>query len=211
MEHSPVPGVVESLKVVTAEKTERIVRFAFEFALKNNRKRVTVIHKANIMKLGDGLFLKIARNVAKFYESSGIEFKEMIVDNAAMQLVSKPQQFDVIVCGNLYGNILTNVGAGLIGGPGVVPGANIGKDYVVFEPGCRHVGLDLEGKNKANPTSLILSSLHLLRFLGLNEKAQLIGNSLTKIITESEILTTDLGGSATCSEFTKAIIQNLKV
>ncbi|KAJ3379417.1 isocitrate dehydrogenase (NAD(+)) idh1 [Lobulomyces angularis] len=209
MEHSPVPGVVESLKVVTREKTERIVKFAFDFALKNNRKRVTVIHKANIMKLGDGLFLKTARDISKLYESSGIEFKEMIVDNAAMQLVSKPQQFDVIVCGNLYGNILTNVGAGLIGGPGVVPGANIGREFVVFEPGCRHVGLDLEGKNKANPTSLILSSLHLLRHLGLNKEAHLIGDSLTKVITDSECLTADLGGSSTCSEFTRAIISNL--
>ncbi|KAJ3087143.1 isocitrate dehydrogenase (NAD(+)) idh1, partial [Physocladia obscura] len=190
LEHTPVAGVVESLKVVTREKTERIARFAFDFALKNNRKKVTCIHKANIMKLGDGLFLKTCREVAKDYESSGIKFEDMIVDNASMQLVSRPSQFDVIVCGNLYGNILSNIGAALIGGPGIVPGANIGSKYAVFEPGCRHVGKGLQGSNTANPTALLLSSIHMLRSLDLNEHADLISASVHKVLAEGKILTT---------------------
>jgi isocitrate dehydrogenase (NAD+) len=125
---------VESLKVVTREKSERIARFAFDFALRNGRKKVTCVHKANIMKLGDGLFLKTCRDVAKLYENSGIQFEDMIVDNCAMQLVARPQQFDVMVMPNLYGSIVSNIGAGLIGGPGIIPGANIGREYSMFEP-----------------------------------------------------------------------------
>ena len=134
LEHESVPGVVESLKVITARKSERIAKFAFDYALENGRKKVTCIHKANIMKLGDGLFLNSCRKVAKLYEHTGIKFEEMIVDNTAMQLVAKPQQFDVIVMPNLYGSIVSNVGAGLVGGPGIIPGANIGGEYAVFEP-----------------------------------------------------------------------------
>ncbi|KAI8925160.1 hypothetical protein BC831DRAFT_462419 [Entophlyctis helioformis] len=208
-EHSPVPGVVESLKVVTKAKTERIARYAFDFALKNNRKKVTIIHKANIMKLGDGLFLNTCREVAKNYESFGIKVEDMIVDNASMQLVSKPHQFDVVVCGNLYGNILSNVGSALVGGPGIIPGANIGRDYAVFEPGCRHVGKDIEGHNTANPTALILSSIHLLRHIGLDEQANRISAALHKVISEGRVLTPDVGGSASTTDFTKAVIANL--
>lgn len=134
LEHQSFPGVVESLKVITRTKSERIARFAFDFALRNNRKKVTCIHKANIMKLADGLFLNTCREVAKEYVSSGIMFNDMIVDNASMQLVSRPQQFDVMVMPNLYGNIVSNVGAGLVGGPGIVPGCNIGREYAMFEP-----------------------------------------------------------------------------
>jgi isocitrate dehydrogenase (NAD+) len=134
LEHQSYPGVVESLKVITRTKSERIARFAFDFALRNNRKKVTCIHKANIMKLADGLFLNTCREVSKEYASSGIKFDDMIVDNASMQLVSKPQQFDVMVMPNLYGNIVSNVGAGLVGGPGIVPGCNIGREYAMFEP-----------------------------------------------------------------------------
>ncbi|KAJ3161800.1 isocitrate dehydrogenase (NAD(+)) idh1 [Geranomyces michiganensis] len=206
LEHTPVPGVVESLKVVTRYKTERIAKYAFDFALKNGRKKVTAIHKANIMKLGDGLFLNTCREVAKRYESSGIQFNDMIVDNASMQLVSKPSQFDVIVCGNLYGNILSNVGAAIVGGPGLVPGANFGANYAVFEPGCRHVGKDIQGRNSANPTALLMSSIHMLRHLGLNDEANRISKALTAVITESKILTPDLGGSNTTTDFTKAIM-----
>ena len=126
LEHQSYPGVVESLKVSTRAKAERICRFAFDFALKNGRKKVTCVHKANIMKLGDGLFLNTFRAVAKEYESSGITSNDMIVDNTSMQLVSKPQQFDVMVMPNLYGNIVSNIGAALVGGPGIVPGCNIG-------------------------------------------------------------------------------------
>ncbi|KAJ1558493.1 isocitrate dehydrogenase (NAD(+)) idh1 [Cladochytrium tenue] len=209
LEHAPVGGVVESLKVVTRAKTERIARFAFDFALKNGRKKVTAIHKANIMKLGDGLFLNTCREVAKRYESSGVTFNDMIVDNAAMQLVSRPDQFDVVVCGNLYGNILSNIGAALIGSPGIVPGANIGREYAVFEPGCRHVGLHLQGRNAANPTSLLLSSLHLLRALSLHEKADMISKALTKTLQDGANLTPDLGGTQTTTDFTAAVIANL--
>ena len=134
LEHQSYPGVVESLKVITRAKSERIARFAFDFALRNGRKKVTCIHKANIMKLADGLFLNTCREVSKEYASSGIKFDDMIVDNASMQLVSKPQQFDVMVMPNLYGNIVSNVGAGLVGGPGIVPGCNIGREYAMFEP-----------------------------------------------------------------------------
>lgn len=137
LEHQSFPGVVESLKIVTRAKSERIARFAFDFALKNGRKKVTCIHKANIMKLADGLFLNTCRDVAKLYAADGIQFEDMIVDNTAMQLVAKPQQFDVMVMPNLYGSIVSNVGAALIGGPGIVPGANIGREYAMFEPvGC---------------------------------------------------------------------------
>lgn len=173
LEHSSVPGVVESLKIITRTKCERIARFAFDFALKNHRKHVTCVHKANIMKLADGLFLETCRKVAKEYERSGITFNDMIVDNASMQLVAKPQQFDVMVMPNLfapppffyhylsviftrtfihpltfafvrsYGAIVANIGAALVGGPGIVPGANIGREFALFEPGCRHVAKDI--------------------------------------------------------------------
>lgn len=208
-EHSPVPGVVESLKVSTKAKTERIAKYAFDFALKNGRKKVTIIHKANIMKLGDGLFLNTCREVGKRYESFGIKTEDMIVDNASMQLVSKPHQFDVVVCGNLYGNILSNVGAALVGGPGTVPGANIGRDFAVFEPGCRHVGKDIMGSNKANPTAMILSSIHMLRHIGLDEHASRISNALYAVLSESRVLTPDVGGRNTTTDFTLAVIEKL--
>ncbi|TPX53496.1 hypothetical protein SeMB42_g00768 [Synchytrium endobioticum] len=209
LEHQPVPGVVESLKVVTRAKTERIARFAFDYALKNNRKKITAIHKANIMKLGDGLFLNVCREVAKQYESSGIKFGDMIVDNASMQLVSKPEQFDVIVCGNLYGNILSNVGAALVGGPGLVPGANIGREIAVFEPGCRHVGKNIMGRNEANPTAMLLSAVSMLRHLGLEDKARQITQALNAVIQDGTVLTPDVGGRHTTTDFTLAIIANL--
>lgn len=153
------PGVVESLKVSTRAKAERISRFAFDFAIKNGRKKVTCVHKANIMKLGDGLFLNTFRDVAKReYSHSGLEFDDMIVDNTSMQLVSRPQQFDVMVMPNLYGNIVTNIGAALVGGPGTVPGCNIGREYALYEPGCRHVAKDIMGLGTANPAALLLSS-----------------------------------------------------
>ncbi|KAJ3053857.1 isocitrate dehydrogenase (NAD(+)) idh1 [Rhizophlyctis rosea] len=209
LEHTPVPGVVESLKVVTRQKTERIAKYAFDFALKNGRKKVTAIHKANIMKKGDGLFLNVCRDVSKLYESSGIQFSDMIVDNASMQLVSKPSQFDVVVCGNLYGNILSNVGAALVGGPGVVSGANLGREYAVFEPGCRHVGKDIQGRNTANPTALLLSAIHMLRHLGLDDHANRISHALVKVIRESKVLTPDVGGVHSTTDFTLAVIGQL--
>ena len=157
-------------------------------------------------KLGDGLFLNTCREVAKGYKSFGIEVEDMIVDNASMQLVSKPHQFDVVVCGNLYGNILSNVGAALVGGPGLVPGASIGRHYAVFEPGCRHVGKDIMGHNTANPTAMLMSSVHMLRHLGLDEQADRISAALLAVIKEGHVLTPDIGGTSSTTDFTKAIM-----
>ncbi|KAG0365692.1 isocitrate dehydrogenase (NAD(+)) idh1 [Gamsiella multidivaricata] len=209
LEHESYPGVVESLKVVTRIKSERIARFAFDFALRNNRKKVTCIHKANIMKLADGLFLDTCREVSKEYASSGIKFDDMIVDNASMQLVSKPQQFDVMVMPNLYGNIVSNIGAGLVGGPGIVPGSNIGREYAMFEPGCRHVGKDIQGRNTANPSAMIFSSVMMLRHLGLDDHANKIANAVFKTILTGAIKTPDMGGSSTTTDFTSAVVSNL--
>ncbi|KAI9293933.1 hypothetical protein K502DRAFT_337932 [Neoconidiobolus thromboides FSU 785] len=209
LEHQSYPGVVESLKVITREKSERIARFAFDFALRNGRKKVTCIHKANIMKLGDGLFLKTCRAVAEEYKSSGIQFQDMIVDNASMQMVAKPQQFDVVVTPNLYGNILSNIGAALVGGPGIIPGSNFGRDFAIFEPGCRHVGKDIQGMNTANPTSMILSSVLMLRHLNLEQQANQISNAVYKTIEDARVRTPDMGGNSSTTDFTKAVIANL--
>lgn len=208
LEHQSVPGVVESLKIVTKYKTERIARFAFDFATKNQRETVTAIHKANIMKLGDGLFRQTVKDIGAT-EYPGLKVNDMIVDNASMQAVSWPQQFDVMVTPNLYGSILSNIGAGLVGGPGLVPGANFGRDYAVFEPGCRHVGLDIKGKNEANPTAMILSSTLLLRHLGLDCYADDISKATYDVLAEGNVRTKDIGGSASTTEFTNAILQKL--
>ena len=209
LEHQSYPGVVESLKVSTRAKAERICRFAFDFALKNGRKKVTCVHKANIMKLGDGLFLNTFRAVAKEYESSGITSNDMIVDNTSMQLVSKPQQFDVMVMPNLYGNIVSNIGAALVGGPGIVPGCNIGREYALYEPGCRHVAKDIMGTGKANPAAMILSSTMMLRHLGLDTQANQIAESVYKVIQEAKVRTADMGGNAKTQDFTGAVISHL--
>ncbi|SCW01963.1 LAFE_0E11122g1_1 [Lachancea fermentati] len=209
LEHESVPGVVESLKIMTKPKSERIARFAFDFALKNNRKSVCAVHKANIMKLGDGLFRNCVNEVgAKEYPE--IEVKNIIVDNASMQAVAKPHQFDVLVTPNLYGSILGNIGAALIGGPGLVPGANFGREFAVFEPGSRHVGLDIKGQNLANPTAMILSSSLMLRHLGLNSYADRISKATYDVIAEGKSVTKDIGGTASTTEFTNAIIEKLK-
>ncbi|KAJ8086716.1 isocitrate dehydrogenase (NAD(+)) idh1 [Marasmius tenuissimus] len=209
LEHQSYPGVVESLKVSTRAKAERISRFAFDFALKNNRKKVTCVHKANIMKLGDGLFLNTFRRVAEEYRSSGIEFNDMIVDNTSMQLVAKPSQFDVMVMPNLYGAIVSNIGAALVGGPGIVPGCNVGREYALFEPGCRHVASDIMGTNRANPAAMILSATMMLRHLGLDAIANSIATATFDVINSGKVRTADMGGSATTSDFTGAVIQNL--
>ncbi|OAD07424.1 isocitrate dehydrogenase NAD-dependent subunit 1 [Mucor lusitanicus CBS 277.49] len=209
LEHQSVPGVVESLKIITRAKTERIARFAFDFAVKNNRKKVTIIHKANIMKLADGLFLRTCRDVAKEYAHHNIEVNDMIVDNTAMQLVSRPQQFDVMVMPNLYGNIVSNVGAGLIGGPGLIPGCNIGREFAMFEPGCRHVALDIQNQNSANPTAMLLSSVMMLRHLNLDEHANRISSAVYDTINTGKARTVDIGGTSTTKEFTSAVIAQL--
>lgn len=209
LEHQSFPGVVENLKVMTKVKADRIARFAFDYALKNNRKKVTCVHKANIMKLGDGLFLNTCKAVAEEYKSSGIAFDSMIVDNTSMQLVSKPQQFDVMVMPNLYGNIISNIGSALVGGPGVVAGSNLGAEYALFEPGCRHVALDIKGRNVANPAAMILSATMLARHLGLPKQANAIASSVYKVLADGKTRTADIGGSASTTDFTKAVIANL--
>lgn len=165
LEHQSVPGVVESLKIITAFKSKRIAKVAFDHAVRCNRKKVTAVHKANIMKLADGLFLESCREVAKYYPS--IEFNDIIVDNCCMQLVSNPHQFDVMVTPNLYGAIIDNVAAGLIGGAGLVPGISYGENVAVFEPGTRHSFAVAQGKNIANPIALLLSAVRMLRHLTL--------------------------------------------
>ncbi|CEJ93791.1 Putative Isocitrate dehydrogenase subunit 1 [[Torrubiella] hemipterigena] len=208
LEHQSVDGVVESLKIITRAKSERIAKFAFNFALANNRSKVTCIHKANIMKLADGLFRSTFHEVAKEFPT--LEVNDMIVDNASMQAVSRPQQFDVMVMPNLYGGILSNIGAALVGGPGIVPGCNMGRDVAVFEPGCRHVGLDIQGKDQANPTAMILSGSMLLRHLGLDDHANRISKAIYAVIAEGKVRTRDMGGVSTTHEFTKAILDKME-
>ncbi|KZF24662.1 isocitrate dehydrogenase [NAD] subunit 1 mitochondrial precursor [Xylona heveae TC161] len=208
LEHQSVPGVVESLKIITRAKSERIAKFAFSFAMANNRKKVTCIHKANIMKLADGLFRNTFKKVAEDYPS--LETGDMIVDNASMQAVSKPQQFDVMVMPNLYGGILSNIGAALVGGPGIIPGCNMGRDIAVFEPGCRHVGLDIQGKDQANPSAMLLSGAMLLRHLGLDDHANRISKAVYDVISEGKFRTRDLGGNASTHEFTRAVLDKME-
>ncbi|CEF69690.1 Isocitrate dehydrogenase [NAD] subunit gamma, mitochondrial [Strongyloides ratti] len=208
IEHESVPGVVECLKISTRPKIERIAKFAFDFAVKHNRKKVTCVHKANIMKLGDGLFLKICQEVSRKYP--GIEFEGMIVDNTCMQLVSKPEQFDVMVMPNLYGNIIDNLAAGLVGGAGVVPSYSIGSEFVVFEPGSRHTYAKGVGKNVANPTAMLLATSKLLNHLHLKVYGNALKDGVEKTIRSGNV-TKDLGGNATTLEFTEAVIKNINL
>ena len=206
LEHVVVPGVVESLKIITADASTRIARFAFDFARRKRRKRVTAVHKANIMKLSDGLFLECVREVAGLYPE--IEYEESIVDNTCMQLVLDPQQFDVLLLENLYGDIVSDLGAGLVGGLGLVPGANLGEDCAVFEP-VHGSTPSIAGKNLANPTAMILSAVLLFRHLGEFEKAQRVLSAVEAVYRGGEALTSDLGGKATTTEFTEAVVQHL--
>lgn len=208
LEHETVPGVVECLKVITAKKSYRIAKFAFDYAVKHNRKKVTAVHKANIMKLGDGLFLRSCEEMAKMYPR--IKFEKMIVDNTTMQLVSHPQQFDVMVTPNLYGNIVDNIASGLVGGAGVVPGASYSAEHVIFEPGARHTFSEAVGKNIANPTAMLLCSSKMLRDLNLLHYANMIFEAVKSVIKDGKVRTKDLGGQNTTDEFTKAIIANLR-
>jgi isocitrate dehydrogenase (NAD+) len=185
LEHESVPGVVEGLKIITREKSRAIAKYAFDYATRHGRKKVTAIHKANIMKLSDGLFLRECGSVAEGYPS--IEFNSMIIDNCCMQLVSRPQQFDVMVMPNLYGNIVGNIGAGLVGGAGICPGKNVGREYVVFEQGARHVGLDLAFQNVANPTAMLLSSVQMLRHLGNQSHADRIESAIFKTVSQPKV------------------------
>lgn len=208
LEHENVSGVVESLKIITSEKSERIARYAFDFAARNGRKKVTAIHKANIMKLADGLFLESCRKVSE--EFPGIEFSDMIIDNASMQMVSRPQQFDVLVMPNLYGNILSNIAAGLVGGAGLVPGMNVGDSYAVFESGTRNSGRSLKGKNIANPTGMLLASCDMLDYLGHFNHATMIRESVMTVISRPQHQTPDMGGQATTTDIVQGIIEDIK-
>ena len=197
----------ESIKIITKKASLRIVEFAFDYAVKNNRKKVTAVTKANICKLTDGLFLNCAKEIAQKYKN--IEYDEILVDNLCMQLVQNPEKFDVLVLPNLYGDIVSDLCAGLIGGLGVAQGANIGLDAAVFEP-VHGSAPDIKGQNKANPTALLLSSIEMLKYMNKQTIAKKIENALFKVIKEKKVLTADLGGIASTTEFTKEIIKNLK-
>jgi isocitrate dehydrogenase (NAD+) len=206
LEHEVVPGVVESLKIITDRASRRIARFAFEYARREGRKKVTAIHKANIMKMSDGLFLNCFREVSKDYPE--IEANDLIVDNACMQMVMDPNQFDVLLLENLYGDIMSDLGAGLVGGLGIVPGANIGEEIAVFEA-VHGSAPSIAGRGIANPTALIQTAVLMLRHIGEREAADRIQSALERIIAEGQFLTRDLGGKAMTSEFTEAIIHAL--
>ena len=207
LEHTVVPGVVESLKIITEYASTRIARFAFEYARKFGRRQITAVHKANIMKLSDGLFLECIRKVAKEYP--GIEHREVIVDNCCMQLVMRPQQFDVLLLENLYGDIISDLAAGLVGGLGLVPGANLGERCAVFEA-VHGSAPDIAGQNIANPTALMLSSILMLRHLGQFDAADRVERAIHQVYREGRRLTQDVGGAATTDQFTEAVIGALE-
>ena len=195
----------ESIKIITRTASERIAKFAFDYAVKNNRKEVCTVTKANICKLSDGLFLDSARKISENYPQ--IKHREILVDNCCMQLVQNPNQFDVLLLPNLYGDIVSDLCAGLIGGLGIAQGANIGKDYAVFEP-VHGSAPDIAGQDKANPTALLMSAIEMLNYIGENEGGRRIKTALLETL-KSGIKTADLGGSASCSEFTKEIVARL--
>jgi isocitrate dehydrogenase (NAD+) len=205
LEHEVVPGVVESLKIITERASTRIARFAFEYAVKHGRQRVTAVHKANIMKLSDGLFLECFRRVAEEYPR--IQADDKIVDNLCMQLVIRPEQFDVLLLENLYGDIVSDLCAGLVGGLGVVPGANIGEHGAVFEA-VHGSAPDIAGRNLANPLALIFSGVLMLRHLDEMAIADRI-NAAVQHVLATGVRTRDLGGSASTTEFTEAIVRAL--
>lgn len=194
-----------SIKIITRKASERICRFAFEYAVKNNRHEVCCVTKANIMKLSDGLFLEAFRTVAKEFEQ--IQVREILVDNLCMQLVQDPTRFDVLVLPNLYGDIVSDLTAGLIGGLGVAQGANIGLECAVFEP-VHGSAPDIKGQNKANPTALLMSAIEMLKYIGENSYADRIEKALFKTLSEGK-KTSDLGGEFSTTEFTSAVIANL--
>jgi isocitrate dehydrogenase (NAD+) len=208
LEHEVVPGVVESLKIITERASTRIARFAFEYAKRSGRKKIHAIHKANIMKLSDGLFLKSIRIVAEKYKE--IDYKEMIVDNACMQMVLDPQQFDMLLLPNLYGDVMSDLAAGLVGGLGVVPSGNIGDECAMFEA-VHGTAPDIAGKGLANPTALLMSGIMMLDHLNERPAARRIEAALHRVYREGQHATRDLGGRATTQEFTDAVISALPV
>lgn len=207
LEHEGVRGIVESMKIVTTDNAERVCRFAFEYAKKNGRKKVTTIHKANIMKLSDGLFLETSRRIAKDYPE--LKHNDMIIDNCCMQLVSNPHQFDVMCMTNLYGTIVSNVICGLIGSAGLLSGRNYGDHYAVFEPGTRNTGTAIAGKNIANPIAMFHASCDMLNFLGHRTHASRIRRAIYKTVAIDQVHTSDLGGTATSTDVVSSVIDNL--
>lgn len=207
LEHIVVPGVVESIKIITEKASTRIAKYAFEHARLMNRKKVTAMHKANIMKLSDGLFLECFYNMSKNYPE--IEADDKIIDNACMQLVMRPEQFDVMVLENLYGDIVSDLCAGLIGGLGLAPGANIGEQGAVFEA-VHGSAPDIAGQGIANPTAIMMSALLMLRHIGEMNAADSMENALMEVFKEGEVRTKDLGGTASTADFASAIIEKIR-
>jgi isocitrate dehydrogenase (NAD+) len=207
IEHEVVPGVMESLKIITEKASTRIAKFAFDFAREHGRKKVTAIHKANIMKLTDGLFLNCARKMAEGYADVG--FNDLIVDNACLQLVLDPLKLDVLLLENLYGDIVSDLAAGLVGGLGVVPGANLGDQHALFET-VHGSAPDIRGKNVANPTAMILAAAMMLDHISEQAAAAKIRSALERVLKRGKSLTPDLGGSAGTTEFAAAIIKEIE-
>ena len=208
IEHMVGPDAAESIKIITRAASERIARFAFDYAVQNGRKKVTAVHKANIMKLSDGLFLESCRTIAAEYEGR-VLFEDRIVDNMCMQLVQKPELYDVLVLPNLYGDIVSDLCAGLVGGLGVAPGANIGTEAAVFEA-VHGSAPKYAGQNKANPTALMLSGVLMLRHLGEQTAAGKVERAIRDVIAEGKSVTYDLGGSAGTSDFADAVVARLQ-
>ncbi len=204
LEHTVVPGVVESLKIITERASTRIAQFAFEYARKNGRKKIHAIHKANIMKLSDGLFLSCIRAVAEKFPE--IEYRELIVDNTCMQLVMNPAQFDVLLLPNLYGDVVSDLAAGLVGGLGVVPSGNIGDKAALFEA-VHGTAPDIVGKGIANPTAIVMSAAMMLNYLKETEASQRILDALDAVYRDGKHTTRDVGGTATTDEFAQAVIE----
>lgn len=207
LEHIVVPGVVESIKIITEKASTRIAKYAFEFARSNNRKKVTAVHKANIMKLSDGLFLECFYNVAKDFPD--ITADDKIIDNCCMQLVMRPEQFDVLVLENLYGDIVSDLCAGLIGGLGLAPGSNIGEAGAVFEA-VHGSAPDIAGQGIANPTALLMSGIMMLRHIGETDAASRVEKAMLDVFIDGKVRTKDLGGTSKTADFANAIIDKLR-
>ncbi|XP_067870030.1 isocitrate dehydrogenase [NAD] subunit gamma, mitochondrial-like [Heterodontus francisci] len=208
LEHESVPGVVESLKIITRERSIRVAEYAFDYARKQGRRSLSVVHKANIMKLADGLFLQCCREVSAGYPE--IKFNDVIVDNATMQLVSRPGQFDVMLMPNLYGVVINNICAGLVGGPGLVPGASFSHKCAVFQTAIRNTALGLANKNVVNPTAMLLASCLMLDHLRLHDHATLIRDAVLKAVTEAKTQTRDIGGTACTTDVVNYIISQIQ-
>ena len=204
LEHEIIPGVVESLKIITNSASLRIARAAFEYAHREGRCKVTAIHKANIMKMSDGLFLKCCREVSASFPA--VQYNELIVDNACMQLVMRPETFDLLVLPNLYGDIVSDLAAGLVGGLGIVPGANLGEHHAIFEA-VHGTAQDIAGKGLANPTALMQSAVLMLAHLGERDAAQRLQGAIERVYAEGLHLTRDVGGNAPTAEFTDAVVR----